>query len=431
MKDSSRKLSEIERLAQMELPVDELDDARHSVTVERFEQRINKILSKVYRQHLVPPKEVQTLARQALEILRDGSLQERRTTGMAVLSGLINRAYCEHLDDDGNFRPLELRYGKHLPDNYSTYIPSTTIADAHPDAELLLIGEAPAFAETKIGVPLADLWNVTGSLCGVCVNFQRCFFNTVLVKGKTAPQFEQRLYGCEFSEAPEHLARVARVNAGGMTCYTAGEVLRKALVHVGIGRNSWGEYLNQTRCDVLAVATNVLRETTLAPSDKGMANQSAPDQKYMEHADWLWLEAAMMAPRATVLLGGKAMLGYCTVTGSKRTKGSGLLDYHHPFGMVYRTYHPAALMRQFSVWQVEDELRRAFEDKVTRQQVNENERWQARAMLVHLVDALLAAKRYCLKPDPLDSKSAGYNQIIPSYLTSQFADRHESDLEQD
>lgn len=407
-------------LAAVSVSQSEVDEARQRILHEQFERRIFKQIERFAGAKI--SSEVNDMACEAVRIIKQESLDVRRTRGMEVLSGIIMRLYCPHLDQAGELVPLPLKRASEIADSeeflYTTYLPSTTSADAHENAELLLVGEAPAFAETKAGVPLADQWNITSSVCVECANFERCFHDTVLIQGKGKPRFDDRLFGCQFE--PYASVQSRRMAEASRYCYTAGELLRQLLLQCGIGRGSWRRYLQQIRPRVLAVATNAVRRTNLGRSKSGgIANRQTESSDIVRDAGWLWLEAAMMEPRATVLLGNVALEAFGAASGSKR-RGSGVIDYTFPFGMVYKTYHPSALIRTNVImpWSLAQELESALTAQVDRQSA-QSAKWKPHTILVHLFDTLSAAARYAISPDPMDDRSVGYADILPGFVLAR------------
>ena len=406
--------SAVRSLSQMELPSD-IDQARHKLLVQRFQETIGKAVE-CYSGPL--GRQVRGWVQDAIDIIQGEPLSVRRDIGLKTLSNIIMAIYVPHMAEDGSFKSLPLRYPEDIRDDsaYTTYFPSVTSPDAHPDAQILLVGEAPAFVETKIGVPLADLWNAVSSSCGVCRNFERCLLGTALLDKRTKPEFDRRLYGCEYE--PSDRRRVSPA----MYCYTAGEILRQILVSAGVARASWGKFL-PSRYDVLAVATNVKRTTSLKRAGNGFRNEPSDPKLVQQHAPWLWLEAAMMLPKATVLLGSIALAGYQACSGSKKGSGSGLIDYTLPFGAVYKTYHPSYLLRLDGglCWRASDELSLALSENVSRQQVASDPRWKLRTALVHVHDTILAAANYTQSQHILDER-AGYTDIIQQFVIESIED---------
>lgn len=391
---------------------DQVELARANAIKHQFERRLRAQVERVgSRIDAV----VTDLIDELVRVMQQEPLSVRRTRGLELLSELILHLYCPHLDD-GGLKPLPLKRASEISEEelpaYSTYLPSTVQSDADARAELLLIGEAPAFAETKTGVPLSDLWNITASVCTTCSRFDRCFLGTVLVSGKSHPRFGDRLFGCHY-EPGEQLSPT------GYHCYTAGEILRQLLLRCGIARACWGGWLDQVRPRVIAVATNALRRTNLTFSASGgISNGGTDSGRLSVDAGWLWLEAAMMEPKATVLLGNVALEAFGMATGSRR-RGSGVIDYIFPFGMVYKSYHPSALLRTNVIlpWTLEKELQTALEERVERRSMN-TPKWRARMQLVHLYDTLFAASRYVQSPDPMNDRSVGYADILPGFAVS-------------
>lgn len=400
----------------------EADRARQRMLQEQFERLIFKQIERcIGTKKRSIPSELADMAAEAVRIVQQEPLEVRRVRGMEVLSGIIMRIYCMHLDEHGDLKSLPLKRAAEISGDeehlYTTYLPSTTIADAHERAEILLVGEAPAFAETKAGVPLADLWNISSSVCSVCVNFERCFRDTVLIQHKARPRFDSRLFGCEFSEVARGYTPQRAMSVSAGYCYTAGELLRQLLLQCGIGRASWRRYLDQIRPRVLAVATNAIRRTNLGRSGSGgISNRVSDAADIARDAGWLWLEAAMMQPSATVLLGNVALESFGIASGSRR-KGSGAMDYVFPFGMVYKSYHPSALIRTNVImpWSILSELETALSEQAEHESVR-SPKWKSRAILVHLFDTLSAAVRYVQSPDPMDDRAVGYADILPAFM---------------
>lgn len=410
--------------------------AQRRMLRESFRQRLISVVSSRVRQlyHTDSiPSDIQQIVARCIQLVETADLAQRRTEGLSLLSELILRLYSFSAEDRttpwGGLMPFAMKSGASASaseiEQYSRYYPSVTESDAHPDAEILLVGEAPGFTEVKVGIPLADLWNIASSVCSTCRHSERCLYNvSLLPSGVQKPSFGMRVIGCEYESLPDGAARARRISMSGTNVYTAGELLRRLLVKAGIGRASWGDYLSMVGVRAMAVVTNASRWASFRKSSTGLSNGETSESWVQAHAPWLWLEAAMMQPRATVLLGGVALLGYSAATGSRKSKGSGLLDYQFPFGAVYKTYHPAAVMHAGGVrpWQVDALLEKAATADVQHQDVVRDRFWKGAMAVVHLLDTLHAAVRSLQRQDALDDPQLGYSDILPSYITEYASD---------
>lgn len=429
-------------LLEYELDEESIDRARHKWLVGEFEKRLNKLLANLS----VGPK-VNALKDEVVEILKDGDLSIRRTEGIRKLSHLLiysmadpsmtilaegNEVYLSNLslrtaDQINQLVAQSKRVGNGNLANttngskdidwlnlYESYFPSTPQYDAHPDAEILLVGMAPGYVEGKTGIPLADLWNVQASNCASCANFQRCLVGTALLSSKQAYQPSKRLYGCEYEPAQDEF----RIQESTQ-CYTAGEVLRRILEKLSIGRASWKL---ERAFRTYAICTNVYRYMNREWGDKDSRNAEIPAEAIKSHAGWLWLEAAMVQPRATVLLGRVAAEGYKYTTGFSKSTLRGFVDLNFPFGAVYYTFHPSYLFRSGNrLFQnrfldiLDSEIQKAVEEPLEQRQLHVSEIHQFRAELLHFRDTLDEASR-CKPNRLLYEEAVGRNNILPTYI---------------
>ena len=379
---------------------------------EQFRHRLQQQLK------LCKHPRIQEWSDRLVDIYLNGTLADRRTEGIRILSRMIMSVYSR-LDDDGNLVSLELRYPSELSDadfaRYSTWCPSTMFAEAHPDIEILLVGQAPAYAENKVGVPLVDYFNLVGSACVQCSNFDRCFVDSVLVE-KSNARFDIRVLGCSFAPADEKQLELRRIRLPGMNCNTAGELLRQLLLRAMIRRPSWGDHSRWSGW-VVGAATNAHRRTTFKRSPTGVSN-GVPDPKQIEiDSGWLWLEAALIEPKATVLLGNDALLAYQHCTGNKRKPSINPFDHNKPFGVVYKTFHPSYVMRSVSrPWKVPELLDRSVEESFHRHTLVVGERNHHLAVLVHMLDVLTSARKLASQSESLLERVGECSDILPSYV---------------
>mgnify|MGYP001087343871 CR=1 FL=1 len=400
------------KLAQTPIPHEKIEEFNEMRLKREFPDRLKRQLELMR----CTDRMVHRWADELIEMYQSSERSVLRTEGLRLLSKIIMGAF-RRLDENGQLRDMPLRSPRELKGDlefYITWCPSTMFAEAHPDIEVLLVGLAPAYAENKVGIPLVDYENLTSSACMECINFERCFMYSVLTERGKA-DFSSRLLGCQFQQADAHTIESRRVRVTGMHCHTAGEILRHALKKALLVRPSWGVPVRGQQ--VVAAATNALRETTLELSVTGVRN-SQPDQAKIERdAGWLWLEAALIRPKATVLLGNDALTAYQICTGNKRKVGINPFDRSVAFGVVYKSYHPSYIMRRRGSTRRPDRMIEKIEsDSFTRQSLMPGNDSHELGALAHLIDVLTSARKVAAQEEPLLEKIDGSSDILPVYL---------------
>jgi len=415
----------LQKLGEVTIPHQQIEEFQNMELRREFAERLRRQLEKIKCRD----RRVHEWADQLIELYNTADLATLRTDGIRLLSYIIMGAFGR-LDDSGSLISMPLIAASEMfdtvkdPDGqerYKTWCPSTMFAEAHPEIEVLLVGQAPAFNENKVGIPLIDYENLTKSACIECVNFERCFVGTTLVeKGK--PDYSRRLLGCDFKECDSHQYERHKAMVVGMKCHTAGEVLRHALIQAGMVRPCWQVGVRENQ--VVAACTNAVRTTTLEESSTGVRNGQPTEEDIVRDEGWLWLEAALILPKATVLLGSDALLSYQLASGSKRKPGANPFDLMSPFGVVYKTYHPSYIMRKHG--------NRVFNPKrlvediegvtPSRQSLVPGGSHHELGAFTHLIDVLISARKLARQQNSLLEGIGECSNILPIYLLGGSSD---------
>lgn len=204
----------------------------------------------------------------------------------------------------------------------------TGTLDYSPQARILLVGEAPAYAELGCGLPLADITAIRYSRCGGCPHLPTCYQHLFGGRGKPGLGPPCRYPGEQPGLRERYQTLVSETR-------NAGTVLAAAMRYAGMKRSFWhehgGEVVNVT--NVLKLAVDKSRST-----ERQRKNVPIPS----DCVHLLLAEALLAAPKVTVCLGRVAS---AAVFGRQvDTWHTATVEYRAPFGFVLQTYHPAAIL---------------------------------------------------------------------------------------
>ncbi len=372
---------------------------REQKLYDRFRHELDKLVTLELRMSRRSHEDTNAAiaAVNALKDLVDAPAEVRRTEGIRALADLQLALYRR-------YDPPVCQSEKSQPD--AAVFPSLLIMDAHERVEVLLVGEAPAVMETKVGVAFVDACNLVHSRCARCKKFDECFEFAL-----TGDPSKPRMVGCDYPEVLPHLETPGRPQISG-TIHTAGDVLRVIMERAGLYRPSWGIKIPDYM--VYAAATNASILPSFDYNHKhGRVNVHAPKQS----GDWLWIEAMLIRPRATVLLGSVARNAYVRCAGGGSTSLKNPLDVSAVFGLVLTTYHPSAILRLLSRFRHPNDVLLSANSQIPKVEPNNSVR--ARLMGSHIYEVLLVARE--VGKEGFDSRTLPqyYAGDIPFGFTSE------------
>lgn len=232
------------------------------------------------------------------------------------------------------------RHEKVYPRQYAEmWLPSTI--EYHPDARILLVGEAPAYVEIGCGIPLADVTAIKASRCGGCPNMAQCY--DYLMNGGGKPGLGPP---CTYTGENEQ-ARTRNLSMKFRDVRNSGTILRAAMIDAGMRRSFWGdeyggELVNVTNVSKLAKDKEKEKEERQQQEADGKekkAKRKSADSIPQDYIDILHAEAFLTRPTVTVCLGSYAS---AAVFGRRREVWDiDVISYRPPFGFVVQTFHPA------------------------------------------------------------------------------------------
>ena len=204
-----------------------------------------------------------------------------------------------------------------------------SMIDYTPGAKILIVGEAPAYAEIACGRPLADLITIVSGRCGSCEMLKSCYRH-LLASASARPGLGPR---CE--PKPSDRARRENLQLVNQTSVrNAGTLLYELMRNAGLVRASWSEV---TGVGGIPCAISNVHRLVIDKSNGNTDPKITEDLLLMLRA-----EALILNPLVTVALGRVAV---AAITGKNKPSWlSDTIANVAPFGFVLQTYHPAAVL---------------------------------------------------------------------------------------
>lgn len=259
-----------------------------------------------------------------------------------ISKGRYNESHIEHLTNKAVAAVQSAT--RAIYDDGSGLMPA--VLEHATGSRVLLVGEQPGVVEMRTGVPFCDTHSLLyASRCGTCRSPERCYARWFGTGNLQEP------HGCpkpgDLRQQNELLQQW--IEQEGRQLNNTGDLLRDLLLEAGMYRKAWHQEDAYEHLVMVSI-TNVFRVPHSRNGDEAAGDEQESGKRDELHGAPLWLlavEAYLVNPRVTVLLGRRASLAAGEITGGRSGMfHSAPMKPAPPFGYTITTFHPVNLLRE-------------------------------------------------------------------------------------